>query len=230
VQHHTLTSNRKSLELLVKEIKRFYTTWILKNCMHISSNHFLCAKSILADGSTEEYPQSKLEPTQDMVLRISNMEKESLWLWHLFQSTILNIFQIMACGVPHWLIWRFHIYSVFMINSFRVHHSHIKIRNRIILDLIAQSTIYRTVTNASGYQFNCHDCSSNQNIACTQELRSITNTRTTHQYRHNQATHKENDCVALPDWCDHYLLYVICVAFADSCDRYLLYVFWTWMT
>jgi hypothetical protein len=74
------------------------------------------------------------------------------------------------------------------------------IRNRIILDLIAQSTIYRTVTNASGYQFNCHDCSSNQNIACTQELRSIVmNTKKAHQYRHNQATHKEYDCVALPD-------------------------------
>ena len=145
------------------------------------------------------------------VLRISNMEKESLWLWHLFQSTILNIFQIMACGVPHWLIWRFHIYSVSRINSLSVHHSHNMIRNRIILDSIS-------------------DCSSNPNIACTKELRSIMTIKETHQYRHNQATHKEYDCVALPDWCDHYLLYVICVAFADSCDHYLLYVFWTWMT
>ena len=32
------------------------------------------------------------------------------------------------------------------------------------------------------------------------ELRSIVmNTKKAHQYRHNQATHKEYDCVALPD-------------------------------
>jgi len=42
--------------------------------MHISSNHFLCAKSILADGSTEEYPQSKLEPTQDMEAGIKDLK------------------------------------------------------------------------------------------------------------------------------------------------------------
>jgi len=42
--------------------------------MHISSNHFLCAKTILADGSTEEYPQSKLEPTQDMEAGIQDLK------------------------------------------------------------------------------------------------------------------------------------------------------------
>ena len=37
-------------------------------------------------------------------------------------------------------------------------------------------------------------------ILPAQELRSIVmNTKKAHQYRHNQATHKEYDCVALPD-------------------------------
>jgi len=150
-------------------------------------------------------PSPIWNPTQDMEADIKDLKHGKTIPMRPFQSTILNTFQIMACGVPHWLIWRFHIYSVSRINSLSVHHSHNMIRNRIILDSIS-------------------DCSSNLNIACTKELRSIMTIKETHQYRHNQATHKEYDCVVLADWCDHYLLHVICVALANSWDRHLLYV------